>query len=265
VPRLDLVFRRLLDQSAKFLTLFFGNRRPQILDFGSELAHKNNQRGFENSADPRIADELRVERKQAFRCLRVTAGRRLPIDQARYAVDFADGVEVSNKFAASRENPVFLYLQIPMGIVNTYAIVPRKCFEQMDPLMQQAIPGFSFLVLKGRVAIGSPLLKERGSAILFAEVGTQCVLKAPSEGHARARFFFLPAVQIAIPIASRTPQVLADLRVAIDHRRLLAPCFVPGTRNREPPNLPPEIGRASCRERVYIWVWTVAFTVTHRS
>ena len=123
--------------------------------------------------------------------------------------------------------------------MNTYAIVPRKCFEQMDPLMQQAIPGFSFLVLKGRVAIGSPLLKERGSAILFAEVGTQCVLKAPSEGHARARFFFLPAVQIAIPIASRTPQVLADLRVAIDHRRLLAPCFVPGTRNREPPNLPP--------------------------
>src|SRR5206468_2055638 len=36
--------------------------------------HANNQRGFENSADPRIADELRVERKQAFRCLRVTEG-----------------------------------------------------------------------------------------------------------------------------------------------------------------------------------------------
>src|SRR2546429_9089821 len=53
VPRLDLVYRRLLDQSAKFLTLFFGNRRPQILDFGSVLAHKNNQRGFENSAEDR--------------------------------------------------------------------------------------------------------------------------------------------------------------------------------------------------------------------
>src|SRR2546430_9168449 len=52
--------RRLLDQSAKFLTLFFGNRRPQILDFGSVLAHKNNQRGFENSADPRDRKSTRL-------------------------------------------------------------------------------------------------------------------------------------------------------------------------------------------------------------
>src|SRR6516164_5755830 len=88
------------------------------------------------------------------------------------------------------------------------------------------------------MAIGSPLLKERGSAILLAEVRPQSVLEAPSERHGRAGFFFLPTVEITVTIATRAAQILADLGVAIDHFRLpfhrrgIAKC------SRAPPNLP---------------------------
>ena len=91
VPRLDLVCRR-FDQSTKFLTLRLGNRCSQILDFGSMLSHKDNQCRFWDPADPRIADELRVERKQARQRFRVSAGCRLPVDEAEYAVNFAERI-----------------------------------------------------------------------------------------------------------------------------------------------------------------------------
>src|SRR6516164_573410 len=88
------------------------------------------------------------------------------------------------------------------------------------------------------MAIGSPLLKERCSTIFLAEVRPQSVLEAPSERHGRARFFFLPAVEITVTIATRAAQILANLSVAIDHRCLPAHRHEPGNYNREPPNPP---------------------------
>src|SRR2546429_250406 len=123
--------------------------------------------------------------------------------------------------------------------MNTDAIVPRKYFEQMDSLVQQAIPGFSFFVVKHRIAIDFPLLKERGSTIFSSEVSSQGILKAPAEDHGRTSFLFLPAIQIAIPIAARAPQILTDSRVAVDHKCLTARCSAPGTYNRELPSLLP--------------------------
>ena len=56
------------------------------------LSDKDNQRCFGNPGDPRIADELRIERKQARRRFRVSAGCRLPVDEAEYAVNFAERI-----------------------------------------------------------------------------------------------------------------------------------------------------------------------------
>ena len=55
------------------------------------LSYKDNQRRLRNPCDPRITDELGIERKQARRRFRVSAGCRLPVDEAAYAVNFADG------------------------------------------------------------------------------------------------------------------------------------------------------------------------------
>src|SRR5215472_7270054 len=99
------------------------------------LPHKDNQCCFGNPGDPRIADELGIERKQARRRFRVSTGCGLPIDEAPYAINFTDRVEVGNELAAIRKAAELLYLEILMRIGNSDAIVLSKPFEQMDSLM----------------------------------------------------------------------------------------------------------------------------------
>src|SRR6516225_5740845 len=134
VPGLNLVYRCFY-QSTKFLPLLLGNHGPQVLDFRSMLSYKDNQRCLGNPGDPRIADELGIERKQARRRFRVSAGCRLPIDEAPHTINFTDRVEVGNELAAARKAAELLYLEILMRVGNSDAIVPSKPFEQMDPLM----------------------------------------------------------------------------------------------------------------------------------
>ena len=86
------------------------------------LSHKDNQCRFGNPCDPRIADELEIERKQTRRRFRVSAGCRLPIDEA-------PRVEVGNELAAARKVAEPLYLEILMRIGNSDAIVLGKLFE----------------------------------------------------------------------------------------------------------------------------------------
>src|SRR5260221_3124720 len=107
----------------------------------------------------------------------------------------------------------------------------------MDPLVEEAVPGFSFAVFKRSIAVRFPFPKKRSSAILLTKVGTQSFFKAATEDHRCPCFFFLPPIQIAVTVAARAAQVLADLRVAIDHRCLPALLCRPVMCIRGPPNL----------------------------
>src|ERR1700730_12418220 len=91
----------------------------------------------------------------------------------------------------------------------------------MNSLMDHAVPGIPFLVFKGCVSIGAPFLEQSGTGIFADEVGPESLFKRSTKGHGRTRFSFLPAIAIAVAIAARATQVLADLCVAKDHRRFL--------------------------------------------
>src|SRR6202035_1477637 len=58
---------------------------------------------------------------------------------------------------------------------------------------------------------------------LLAKVRSQRVFKATAKSHRRARFFFAPAVEVSVTIAAGAAEILADLRVAIDHRNFSDP------------------------------------------
>src|SRR6266571_397246 len=92
----------------------------------------------------------------------------------------------------------------------------------MDSLMEEAVPGFSFAVFKGSLAVCFPFLEKHSSAILLTKVGTQSLFKAATEDHRCPGLFFPPPIQVTVAVAARAAQVLTDLRVAIDHRRLPA-------------------------------------------
>src|SRR6266478_8690341 len=80
---------RCLHEAPEFLTLLFRDRSSQILNFGSMLPDKNDQRHFRNPTDPRVADELRIERKQSLGLRRIATGCCLPVDQAVLAIDLS--------------------------------------------------------------------------------------------------------------------------------------------------------------------------------
>src|ERR1700682_5607529 len=211
-----------LYKPAKFLTPFFGDRRPQILDLGSMLPHENHECYFWNSTDPRVTDELRIKRKQTVRALWVATRCGLPVDQAVRTVDVTYRVEIRNKLAATRETPKHFDLYILFWITNANTIILDECLEQMDSLMDETVPGLSLFVFERSLAVSLPFLEQHRAAILFAEVSSQSVLKTAAKSHSRASFFFPPAIEVAVTIAARAAEVLADLRVAIDHRNLPA-------------------------------------------
>src|SRR5713226_797595 len=92
----------------------------------------------------------------------------------------------------------------------------------MDALVEEAVPGLSFAVFKRSISVCFPFLEKHSSAILLTKVSTQSFFKAATEDHSRPRLFFPPPIQVTVAIAARAAQILADLRVAIDHRCLAA-------------------------------------------
>ena len=75
-----------------------------------------------------------------------------------------------------------------------------------------------FRVLERAVLMGSPFAEEDGRGILAPEVGGQGLLEGPAKEHGRAGVFLLPAVEVAVAVAPRAGEVLADLGVAVGHQ-----------------------------------------------
>src|SRR6266705_906742 len=88
----------------------------------------------------------------------------------------------------------------------------------MDSLVEEAIPGLTLAEFKASITVCIPCYEKRSSAILLTKVGSQSFFKAATEDHRRPCLFFTPAIQVAVAIAPRAAKILADLRVAIDHR-----------------------------------------------
>src|SRR5713226_2380916 len=147
LSRFDLA-DRCLNKAPELLALLFRDRRSQILNFGSMLPDEDDQCHFRNPTDPGIANELWIKRKQSLGLHRIATGCCLPVDQAVLAIDLPKGIKIGNEFAPSRQCPKHFDLQIFLWTANPNAIIPRKCFEQMASLAEEAVPGLSFAVFK---------------------------------------------------------------------------------------------------------------------
>src|SRR6266851_1568472 len=158
VTHLDLV-DGCLDKSTEFLTLFFRDRRSQVLDLGRMLSHEDDQRYVRYSSDPGIANQLRIQREQAFWVFRIATRRCLPIDQATSIINFANRVEVSDKLAPFRKGSKYFDLEVFPRIRDADPIILDESLKQVDPLMHQTIPGFSLFIFESSVTIQAPFLE----------------------------------------------------------------------------------------------------------
>src|SRR5205807_172877 len=110
----------------------------------------------------------------------------------------------------------------------------------MDSLVEEAIPGLSLAEFKRSIVVSIPFFEKHSSAILLAKVGAESLFKAAAKDHRCPGLFFPPPIQVAVAIAARTAQVLANSCVAIDHRCRPAHRCGPVMCIRVPPSPPQE-------------------------
>ena len=102
----DCVF----DQGCEFLPLLVRNGGPEVLNFNQSLADENNLGDFVDARHPGIADELRIQCRNAGRLFRISRRGSFPFQNAGRAVQFTNSVDVSYKIVARTEFPIELNL-----------------------------------------------------------------------------------------------------------------------------------------------------------
>ena len=110
-------------------------------------------------------------------------------------------------------------LQIATRLADANAIVLAEAGEQHDALLEHAVPGVIVREVQLLTFRGGPFAKHRVAGVFPSKVGSQSLFKRATKEHGGPVVFLLPTVKIAIAIAPRAGQVLADLRVGVGHGR----------------------------------------------
>ena len=173
----------------------------------------------------RVADQLGIQHQQSLRFFRIPTGGGLPLQQAAGTVQVSDRVNVGNEVITLRQRPCELDLQVLPGLADPDAVVLSEALEQLDALLQHAVPRRAIRILELAVLVGGPFAKQHRSGVVSSEVGGQGLLEGTTEQHRCPGVFLFPAVQVAIPVAARAAEVLADLGVAVGHQATSDPVF----------------------------------------
>src|SRR2546426_10145431 len=189
----------------------------KILNLNQSLADEDHLGDFGDAGDPGVANQLRIQSQQSIRFLCVAAGSGLPLDQGAGAVQLSDRVDVGYEIVRLGKCPGELDLQVAAWLANADAVVLAEPVQELNPLLQDAVPGISVRVLQALVLAWSPLAEQNGRRVFAEEVGSQGAFEGSPEEHGGPGVFLLPAVEVAITIAAGAGQVLANLGVAIVH------------------------------------------------
>src|SRR5579864_8752800 len=132
-------------------------------------------------------------------------------------IESPDRIHIGHEVVAGCEGAHKLDLQIATRLADANAIFLRKALEQLNALLEHRVPAIALGVVQRLFLRYRPLSVESHGRIFTAEVSTQGLLEGASEEHGCAGAFFLPAVEITMPIPARTAQVVADLGMAVGH------------------------------------------------
>src|SRR5438477_2010557 len=112
-----------------------------------------------------------------------------------------------------------------LGLADANTVVLNKALKQLDALLQHAIPRRAIRVFEVVILMNRPFPEQSGSGVISTEVSGEGLLEDASEQHRWPGIFLLPAIQVAIPVAARAAEVLADLGVAVGHQATSDPVF----------------------------------------
>src|SRR5205807_757357 len=194
------------------------NRGPQILHFHQPLAHNNHHRHICNSCHPGIANQLRIECQQSIGRFRVAARSGLPLDEGASAIQLPNGIDEGHELVLAGNRSCKLDLQVAAGLADANPVILAETIEQLDSLLEHAVPGVAVRVLELLILKELPFLKHGSGCVLAQKEGGQSAFKGASEQHGCPAVLFLPAIEITMTIAPRAGQILADLAIAVYHQ-----------------------------------------------
>src|SRR5437870_13721314 len=119
----------------------------EILNLNQSLADEDDLCDFGDAGDPGVANQLRIQSQQSVRFLCVAAGSGLPLDQGAGAVQLSDRVDVGYEVILFGNGSHELDLQVTAQLANADAVVLAEPLEELNPLLQHAVPGVAVRVL----------------------------------------------------------------------------------------------------------------------
>src|SRR5213592_695030 len=119
----------------------------KILNLNQSLADEDDLCDFGDAGHPGVANQLRIQSQQSIRFLCVAAGSGLPLDQGAGAVQHSDRVDVGYEVILFRNCPGEPDLQVAAWLANADAVVLTEPVQELDPLLQHAVPSVAVRVL----------------------------------------------------------------------------------------------------------------------
>src|SRR6266516_563898 len=112
-----------------------------------------------NSCHPGIANQLRIECQQSIGRFRVAARSGLPLDERASAIQLPNGIDEGDELIRCRQLPRKFDLHIAPRLRNANPVILAKAIEQLDSLLEHAVPGVAVRVLELLILIELPFLK----------------------------------------------------------------------------------------------------------
>src|SRR5207245_7457445 len=112
-------------------------------------------------------------------------------------------IDEGDELIRCRQLPRKFDLQIAPRLRNANPVILAEAIEQLDSLLEHAVPGVAVRVLELLILIELPFLKHGSGCVLPKKEGGQSAFKGASEQHGCPAVLFLPAIQITMTIAPR--------------------------------------------------------------
>src|SRR6266481_2099053 len=100
-----------------------------------------------------------------------------------------------------------------MRLTDANAIVLSKALKQLNALLEHAIPCVVARVGQVHIFAQAPLLEEDSRRVFVLKKGSNGLFEGSAKEHGSAGIFFLPTIEIAVPVTARAAEILADLSV----------------------------------------------------
>src|SRR5207247_4200051 len=128
-------------------------------------------------------NQLRIECQQSIGLFRVAARSGLPLDEGASAIQLPNGIDEGDELVLAGKRPYKLDLQVAAGLANAHAIVLTEAVEQLNALLEHAIPAIAMRVFQLLILIELPFLKQGSRRVLAQKEGGHSPCKGASEQH----------------------------------------------------------------------------------